>query len=262
MYNNHISTKGYKMPNWVYNGLTIEGNPEQVEQLVTQMNTPFEDDIEPTGDLSFGIKKSVYSKPIFAFRNIIGPTDLIAYQEQPVRSDLPSSDPNWWADLTEKSKTDNSWYSFNNREWGTKWDVAVSDDNEYPETYMEGPVVNGENKVVYYTFNTAWSPPIQAIEKLSAQYPTLLFTLSYREETDWGGEMEILRGSIISQSEYENQCNDCDSIDTMEYCENECGQICSSCNYLGEADLENVELCQTHKIYLDTNVPEYRKVES
>jgi len=31
------------MPNWVYNGLTIEGNPEQVDKLVEQMNTPFVD---------------------------------------------------------------------------------------------------------------------------------------------------------------------------------------------------------------------------
>ena len=232
------------MPNWVYNGLTIEGNPEQVEQLVTQMNTPFEDDIEPTGDLSFGIKKSVYSKPIFAFRNIIGPTDLIAYQKQPVRSDLPSSDPNWWADLTEKSKTDNSWYSFNNREWGTKWDVAVSDENEYPETYIEGPVVNGENKVVYYTFNTAWSPPVQAIEKLSAQYPTLLFTLSYEEETGWGGEMEILRGEVISESTYGWMCRECEHTeDDTPYCDECEWDMCPNCGW-GEPDVR----CQYHSV--------------
>ncbi len=29
------------MPNWVYNGLTIEGNPDQVKSLITQMNKPF-----------------------------------------------------------------------------------------------------------------------------------------------------------------------------------------------------------------------------
>jgi hypothetical protein len=38
------------MPNWVYNGLTIEGNPEQVDKLVEQMNQPFVDYIEAHGD--------------------------------------------------------------------------------------------------------------------------------------------------------------------------------------------------------------------
>ena len=29
------------MPNWVMNGLTIEGSPEQVKSLMEQMNKPF-----------------------------------------------------------------------------------------------------------------------------------------------------------------------------------------------------------------------------
>ena len=249
------------MPNWVSNGLTIEGNPEQVKSLMEQMNTPFIDYINPTGDLAFGIKQRKYVNPVFSFRNIVSPADIEAYKKQPVRSKLDVGDPNWWADLTELSKTDMSWYSWNNREWGTKWDVAVCEDDKYSNTYME-EAENGENHVVYYSYETAWSPAVPAIEKLSAQYPSLLFTLSYREENGWGGEMELLRGTIISHSEYDSQCDECDATDQLEYCENECGQICNSCHDLSEADLENVENCPIHKIYLDTNVPEYRKVES
>ena len=79
------------------------------------------------------------------------------------------------------------------------------------------------------------------------------------EETGWGGEAEFLRGKVISESTYENKCRDCDEINTMEYCDNDCGEICSSCNYMGEADLECVKECQTHKIYLDSeHVPDYR----
>ena len=244
------------------NGLTIEGKPELVTKLVEQMNTPFVDYIQATGDLAYGIKQTKYVNPIFSFRNIIAPTDLEAYKAQPVRSELPATDPNWWADITAKSKIDNSWYSFNNREWGTKWDVAVSEDNKYPDTYMEGPVSNGDNLAVYYNFNTAWSIPQPAIEKLSEQYPALLFTLSYEEETGWGGECEFLRGVMISHSEYDNQCRDCDETNQMEYCEeNDCGEICGACHWLGEADLEAVAECQTHKIYLETKVPDYRKAD-
>lgn len=235
------------MPNWVYNGLTIEGNAESVTKLVEQMNKPFVDSIKPNGDLAYSISQRKYVNPIFSFRNIIAPTDMEAYHSQPV-----------FPEQFSLAFEGNDWYNFNNREWGTKWDVAVAEGDEYAETYMEGPVANGDNSVVYYNFNTAWSRPLPAIQKLSAQYPTLLFTLSYQEETGWGGEMEFLRGEIISESEYDSQCRDCDATDCMEYCENDCGEICSVCHWLGEADLEAVAECDEHKIYLDTKVPEYR----
>ena len=238
------------MPNWVYNGLTIEGNPEQVKSLIKQMNTPFVDSIKPNGDLSYSVTERKYSNPIFSFRNIIAPTDLEAYHSIPV-----------FPEKFDMKFEGNDWYNFNNRNWGTKWDVAVSDEDKYSNTSIQESE-NGENYVVYYNFETAWSRPLGAIEKLSAQYPTLLFTLSYEEETGWGGEMEFLKGEIISSSEYDNMCRDCDSTDCMDYCENDCGEICSVCHWLGEADLEAVAECDDHKIYLETKVPEYRKVEA
>ena len=230
------------MPNWVFNGLTIEGKPESVNKLVEQMNTPFVDFIEANGDLAFGINQIKYSNPIFSFRNIIAPTDLEAYKAQPVRSELSVNDPNWWADTQRLSETDNSWYNWNVRNWGTKWDVAVSNDDKYSDTYMEGPVENGENYAVYYNFNTAWGVPDQALTTLSSQYPDLLFTLSYEEETGWGGEAEYLRGVTISQSEYETKCNECDAYDKMEFCEDCENDVCRDCFY--GADIEK---CEDHR---------------
>jgi len=29
------------MPNWVYNGLTVEGSPDSVKKMMEQLNTPF-----------------------------------------------------------------------------------------------------------------------------------------------------------------------------------------------------------------------------
>lgn len=238
------------MPNWVYNGLTIEGNPEQVKSLIKQMNKPFVDSIKPNGDLAYSIQQRKYVNPIFSFRNIVAPTDMEAYHSKPV-----------FPEEFSLAFEGNDWYNFNIREWGTKWDVAVEEGNEYPTTTIEESE-NGDNYVVHYNFETAWSRPLPAIEKLSSQYPTLLFTLSYEEETGWGGEMEFLRGEIISESEYDSMCRDCDATDQMDYCEDCQEIICSNCNWLGEADLESVAECDTHKIYLDTKVPEYRKVQS
>lgn len=233
------------MPNWVYNGLTIEGPKDSVLKLKEQMNQPFLDYITPNGDLAFSIEQTKYSNPVFSFRNIISPTDLEAYKKQPE---------------FKAEGEQNDWYSWNTRNWGVKWDVAVSNEDKHPDTYMEFQE-NGENYVVYYNFNTAWGIAGPALSLLSTQYPDLLFTLSYEEETGWGGEMEFLRGVVISQSEYDSQCKDCDSTNTLEYCE-DCGnEMCSNCNWLGEADLDAVAECDTHKIYLDNDhLPSYRKV--
>ena len=253
------------MPNWVSNGLTIEGNPELVNDLVRMMNRPFVmiHDSWNMETREMEVKQTTYPNPVFAFHNIWNHRqeniDDLEYVKQPKSSELSVDNKKWWADTLEIAKTDNSWYNWNVRNWGTKWDVAVSSDNEYPDTYMEGPVTNGENSVVFYNFQTAWSPPFPAMEKLSKQYPSLLLTLSYEEETGWGGEAEFLRGENISISEYENQCRDCDEINCLEYCENDCGEICSSCNYMGEADLEAVKECRTHSVYLTPeHVPDYR----
>lgn len=220
------------MPNWVYNGLTIEGNPESITKLVEQMNTPFVDYIEATGDLAYGVKEIKYSNPIFSFRNIIAPTDLEAYKAQPFTVDS----------INNRYENKDSWYNWNIRNWGVKWDVAVSNDNKYTDTYMEGPTPNGDNLVVYYTFNTAWGIADKALANLSLQYPDLLFTLGYEEETGWGGELEILRGMFISHSQYESKCVECDKYDTLAFCEDCENDVCSFCGYGRE------EECQTHMI--------------
>ena len=220
------------MPNWVYNGLTIEGNPDSVNKLVNQVNQPYVRHYEDVWDPKTNTmcpRDVSFSNPVFSFWNIIKPTNLDAYTKQRDHS----------KDVYDNSGDD--WYSWNNRNWGTKWDVSVSDDNEHPNTYMEGPTENGDNLVVYYNFETAWSRPLPALEKLSLQYPDLLFTLSYEEETGWGGECEFLRGEYIAGDEYESKCPDCDAYDTLEYCEDCENNVCSECGYGSE------DVCETHK---------------
>ena len=215
------------MPNWVYNGLTIEGNPEQVKSLIKQMNKPFVYSVSFRGDLHYEIKQTKYVNPIFSFHNIYsyvdhGVTEEEYHSQPPHNPDTTMTD--WFKFAT------NDWYNFNIREWGTKWDVAVSEDNQYPTTTIE-EAENGENYVVHYNFETAWSRPMTALQKLSSQYPNLLFTLTYEEETGWGGECELLRGEIISSMEYETMCRECEGTDCMEYNEEKEAEICQKCGY-------------------------------
>ena len=216
------------MPNWVMNYLTVEGNPELVEELKKQVAQPYVMPVQSMGDLNFTVEDKEVDE-IFSFWNIIRPTDMEAYPKQPVHSDLSPNDEGWWADVTAKSRVDNSWYNWNNRNWGCKWDVTN------PELCSEEK--NGENLVLVYQFDTPWSPPVPAILKLSEQYPTLLITLSYEEEQGWGGEIEFCKGKISAESDYEDKCYECDEINTMEWCE-ECDiSVCLSCNKTREEDI-------------------------
>jgi hypothetical protein len=218
------------MPNWVMNTLTVEGNPDLVNELKKQVSQPYVMPVQSRGDLNYVVKdENVESE--FSFWNVIRPIDMEAYPLQPARSELPIDDPNWWADNQRLAKADNSWYSWNNRNWGTKWDATN------PELVVDEE--NGENWVLVYKFDTAWAPPVPVIEKLSEQYPTLLLTLEYEEEQGWGGELEFCKGKITAQSEYDEKCWECDAINNMDYCE-ECEvNVCLACNKTREEGVCN-----------------------
>jgi hypothetical protein len=223
------------MPNWVYNGLTIEGSPDSVKKLMEQMNTPFVrvHDNWSTETQQMQKQQVTYPNPVFAFWNIVKPTNMEAYDgPQPKTEDF----------ATAMTFPSDHWYDWNVRNWGTKWDVAVSSTDTNPDTYME-ETVNGENHVIYYNFETAWSRPMSALLNLSNQYPDLLFTLSYEEETGWGGECELLRGEIISESMYDNMCRNCDGTyldEDIVSCD-DCGDYpCPKCGWAND-------MCETHE---------------
>jgi hypothetical protein len=223
------------MPNWVYNGLTVEGKPESVKKMMEQLNQPFVR-VHDNWDIKtqqMQKQQVTYPNPVFAFWNIVKPTNLEAYDgPQPKTENFEQA---------MRFESDH-WYDWNVRNWGTKWDVAVSSVETNPDTYMED-TVNGENHVVYYNFETAWSRPMGALTKLSEQYPDLLFTLSYEEESGWGGELELLRGKVISESEYDNMCNNCDGTYTdaeLVDCD-DCGDYpCPHCGWSND-------MCETHQ---------------
>ena len=204
------------MPNWVFNHLAIEGDKESITEVKSQLNSPFSTNY-PTYNSktqTYEPSTTTYSNPVFAFWNIIRPTDMETYYLQ--------DDPN--ADKSKVFSGDN-WYSWNTRNWGTKWDVAIRDDYDgYKDTTLDE-----SDKFIMYRFDTAWSPPCEAIEKLSAQYPQLTFRLSFEEEQGWGGEIHYTNGEGKVIEEYDEKCYECDQTNNMDYCE-DCGSnVCLSC---------------------------------
>ena len=61
-----------------------------------------------------------------------------------------------------------NWYDWNCDNWGTKWDVDAS-------------LLNSSDNELNYSFDSAWSPPVEAFEKISKYFPSLTFFLEFEE---------------------------------------------------------------------------------
>lgn len=195
------------MPNWVFNHLTIEGDNEQVQKVKEQLNAPYTRTYEDEGEVSF-------TNPVFAFWNIICPPADKLEEYEGVHG---------YADGGKQGDTEYNWYNFNNREWGTKWDVGVSDKVKYSDTSLE----DDDEGHLRYRFDTAWSPPTPAIEKLSEQHPEVTITLAYEEEGGWGGEVEFLGGVGTEIKSYDEPNSHADYVDRDQE---------DSCNCSNEED--------------------------
>ena len=180
------------MPNWVYNYLDVAGDPADITALREAMAKPYETHFP---DTKWNDETKVWEKtpavqqvnPIFSFWNIVSPTNLEAYYGESYKS----TESNIFAAIADQTQNGNDWYNWNVRTWGTKWDAG------------DVEIVYEDDSAIQYKFDTAWSPPIEAINLLAANYPTLSFTLDYEEETGWGGSVLWHHGTMQQSSEYQ-----------------------------------------------------------
>jgi len=210
------------MPNWVFNSLVVSGEQSELDKMVAQLNQPFvkhfpEHKFE-NGEIVWVADEQHYDNPVFAFWNIVKPTDLEAYYETDVHKGSKNIKPNdgesFMAEFVRSMKEDQDWYHWNCRNWGTKWDVAVDNKTEYPNTIK---TVNDDGSILYQ-FETAWSPVGEVLMKLSEQYPTLNFDYEYEEEQGWGGACTFLGGEDIACDEYDSPMSHADHKERDKEC--------------------------------------------
>ena len=190
------------MPNWVFNSVDVSGDKVSLEKLQAQLNSPVTKDFvesefnQETKQWTQTKSTQVFSNPVFSFWNVIAPTDLVSYygaETHKIDSD------NFMNSFNESLSKDDSWYWWNLRNWGTKWDIAKDDRAQFSETQLE---VDDDGSLMYH-FQTAWSPVPEIFQKLSEQYPTLEFQYEFEEEQGWGGEMIWRGGELTFESSYE-----------------------------------------------------------
>lgn len=65
---------------------------------------------------------------------------------------------------------DERWYEWRIKNWGTEWDV-------YPDSISR----DGDEDTDEISFDTAWGPPLEWLQKVSKMFLKLTFILSYDE---------------------------------------------------------------------------------
>ena len=208
------------MPNWVFNSLVVSGEQSELDKMVEQLNQPFEKHF-PDSKFNQETKEwdktpavQVYDNPVFAFWNIVKPTDLSAYYEEEVFKKPTIAPEDFMQEFVRSMRDDQDWYHWNCRNWGTKWDVGVVNGHEYPNTIK---TVNDDGSILYQ-FETAWSPVGEVLMKLSEQYPTLEFDYEYEEEQGWGGSCTFIGGEDVACDEYDIPMSHADYKDRDQEC--------------------------------------------
>lgn len=164
------------MPNWCNNSLKIVGDAESIADFA-RVTTSHEDHSES------GIRL-VNHYPL--------PQELA---DTPKGSFGESEKQKAMEEMNKANKAKYGyadWYDWSIANWGTKWGDC------------ETELVHHVPTELLYTFDTAWSPPIQLIQKMSVKYPTLSFSIVY-EELGMGfiGGMKIVNGETVMEEDTE-----------------------------------------------------------
>jgi len=110
--------------------------------------------------------------------------------ERMSKPNRPESDESGWETVSAQ-----------NEAWGTKWDLDENNAKEVADSLIENNAAS---------FDTAWSPPVEAIRALSAMFPEVQFSLAYHEQgCAFYGIADFIDGSC------EDSCSDIN--DRQEY---------------------------------------------
>ena len=157
------------MPNWCYNNLIITGDEKQIKAFKDKAKNK---DTELSFNNFVPLPKEL--------ENSISPVKIVPkdkYEKElaKAKAENKKSKISFGLPITEEMSKElirkygfNNWYDWKVNNWGTKWDISAGLEEK-------------ENGHLVYSFDTAWSPPIEWLQKVSEQYDKLKFNLYYEE---------------------------------------------------------------------------------
>lgn len=177
------------MPNWVTNNLTITGEASEVQAVKARLAAPYERVYQKHG--KDGVTSEIVTvEQDFSFWNIVRPEgeDRVKYDES---LGAPGAMP--------------FWYDWNCNNWGTKWDTDA-ELTEHADDHLQ------------YRFDTAWSPPYEAMTALGKNFPTVHIELEWEEEQGFGGTTTFSEGVVNVLDEYDIPSSHEELYDRKGYC--------------------------------------------
>lgn len=131
------------MPNWCNNTITIEGPKAKIKAIWDKANQE-----------NSGLLEAMVPMPRETFTGDLGEKERKECEAKGI--------PNW--------------YDWSIANWGTKWDVDISEGLEYVE-----PEDMGDNAQITGWFDSAWAPPVQAYDTFLEANPDCSISSTYEE---------------------------------------------------------------------------------
>lgn len=151
------------MPNWVYNGVSIQGPTKVVDrfiEMVGRRNYTTPEDAEPRV-FSYGAFITIPKAKIKEYHSPHGSGPQGSYGD-----------------------TEYNWYNWNLANWGVKWDTT---NPEFTDNTSKQQAAKGV-KEIYLNWDSPWGVPEPVLHVMIEKFPKLVFDGRSEEEQGWGAK--------------------------------------------------------------------------
>jgi len=236
------------MPNWASSKVTLIGDYDTVMAIKDRLATPYTTPWAGETNWDNTTIPAEQVEGVFLLWNIVKPDNLDTYLERDKKAfeEIVKADPDLVAvdkadrtstpfdanqalvQILQERKTSDDWYNWNCRNWGTKWEIGEKASIIYEmPTILAGEMGDTDPDTmpvsleITYHLESAWSPPVEALDHLASQYPEITINLSSIDESDcFAYEAQWLDGNKF----YENEPEITHELgmDLRGYCNLEC----------------------------------------
>lgn len=192
------------MPNWCFNTITITAKTaKEIKAIVEFLKGDKAEDGSP-----FDFSK-ILPQPAELVNRQFGGEDI---QSSPEHVALVAE--------LERKYGASSLYDWNCNNWDTKWNACEATLDEVVTKKDKTSKEKWKGYYVQYKFETAWSPPVNVMRKLSGLFQDVLVELYFTEEAKMypDCEMSFVNGVMISEKQMDI-CNECDCDKLTGECE-------------------------------------------
>lgn len=176
------------MPNWCFQYAQVDGEVEDIQEFIDAIRvTPASVDLNDDTD-KWNINQ-LHPTPEPLMRAIKG-SGADAESEENMRLMQENEDEFGFR----------TWYDWRHENWGTKWGAChiQLDEDEFKEINENGT----SRPSLMFSFESAWSPAVQLMQKVSAKFPKLIFGIYFTEEANFfAGYCVFHNGNIVKDYE-------------------------------------------------------------